>query len=235
VDLDALPQPDHLSKRLEWGSPLHRVVARVAQGQLLGDALAGETAWQTLAGHADPIRVVSGIAGRARRRGLVDRSGDLTEAGQAWLVQVRKTHDAALRAEVEQPRTARINLSAAMDELEAGGTAEGIAKRHDRSRQWLRLLLAGSPDVRDRYLAWSHRQRVIKLREARVKESAPPMHPAMMTGRPPMELDIGPAVEALRQGDGLKTAARVIGVSRGTLRRRLVAVGLWPPVGDVAK
>lgn len=47
-------------------------------------------------------------------------------------------------------------------------------------------------------------------------------------GRPKVELDLRPALAMLGQGHGLKTTAKALGVSRATLRRRLVEEGEWP-------
>jgi len=49
-------------------------------------------------------------------------------------------------------------------------------------------------------------------------------------GRPRVELDLRPALAMLDQGHGLKTTAKALGVSRATLRRRLVETGQWPRV-----
>ncbi len=55
-------------------------------------------------------------------------------------------------------------------------------------------------------------------------------------GRPKVELDLRPALAMLGQGHGLKTTAKALGVSRATLRRRLVEAGEWPrPVEGVQK
>jgi DNA invertase Pin-like site-specific DNA recombinase len=47
-------------------------------------------------------------------------------------------------------------------------------------------------------------------------------------GRPRVELDLRPALAMLDQGHGLKTTAQALGVSRATLRRRLVEARKWP-------
>ncbi|MCB9743921.1 MAG: recombinase family protein [Alphaproteobacteria bacterium] len=47
-------------------------------------------------------------------------------------------------------------------------------------------------------------------------------------GRPRVELDLRPALAMLRQGHSLKETARLLNVSRNTLRRRLKEGGLWP-------
>lgn len=47
-------------------------------------------------------------------------------------------------------------------------------------------------------------------------------------GRPRMDLDLRPAVALLREGRDLKETARILRVSRNTLRRRLREAGLWP-------
>ena len=55
-------------------------------------------------------------------------------------------------------------------------------------------------------------------------------------GRPKVELDLRPALAMLGQGHGLKTTAKALGVSRATLRRRLVEEGEWPrPTEGVQK
>jgi len=55
-------------------------------------------------------------------------------------------------------------------------------------------------------------------------------------GRPKVELDLRPALAMLGQGHGLKTTAKALGVSRATLRRRLVEAGEWPrPAEGVQK
>jgi len=47
-------------------------------------------------------------------------------------------------------------------------------------------------------------------------------------GRPRLELDLRPAVALLREGRSLKETARILGVDRNTLRRRLREAGEWP-------
>lgn len=49
-----------------------------------------------------------------------------------------------------------------------------------------------------------------------------------IVGRPKVELDVRPAVAMLREGHGLKAVSDALGVNRGTLRRRLREVGMWP-------
>jgi DNA invertase Pin-like site-specific DNA recombinase len=53
-------------------------------------------------------------------------------------------------------------------------------------------------------------------------------------GRPRHEIDTRPAVAMLQQGRGLKEVARILGLPRATLRRRLQEQGEWPPPGPVA-
>jgi DNA invertase Pin-like site-specific DNA recombinase len=47
-------------------------------------------------------------------------------------------------------------------------------------------------------------------------------------GRPRVEMDLRPALALLREGRSLKEAARILQVSRNTLRRRLREAGEWP-------
>ena len=47
-------------------------------------------------------------------------------------------------------------------------------------------------------------------------------------GRPKVEMDLRPALALLREERSLKEAARILGVSRNTLRRRLREAGEWP-------
>lgn len=47
-------------------------------------------------------------------------------------------------------------------------------------------------------------------------------------GRPRNDLDLRPAVALLREGHGLKEIARILRVSRTTIRRHLAAAGHWP-------
>ena len=54
-------------------------------------------------------------------------------------------------------------------------------------------------------------------------------------GRPKVEFDLRPALAMLDQGHGLKTTAKAIGVSRTTLRQRLLEAGEWPRPGGVEK
>jgi DNA invertase Pin-like site-specific DNA recombinase len=49
-------------------------------------------------------------------------------------------------------------------------------------------------------------------------------------GRPPKEIDVRPAVALLKEGRDLKEAARILKISRNTLRRRLREAGEWPAV-----
>ena len=48
-------------------------------------------------------------------------------------------------------------------------------------------------------------------------------------GRPKVELDLRPALALLREGRSLKDTARILKLSRATLRRRLTEAGAWPP------
>ena len=48
-------------------------------------------------------------------------------------------------------------------------------------------------------------------------------------GRPRRELDLRPAQALLREGRDLKEIARILQISRSTLRRRLTEAGCWPP------
>jgi len=54
-------------------------------------------------------------------------------------------------------------------------------------------------------------------------------------GRPKVEVDLRPALAMLDQGHGLKTTAKAIGVSRTTLRQRLLDAGEWPRPRGVGK
>ena len=47
-------------------------------------------------------------------------------------------------------------------------------------------------------------------------------------GRPRVEVDIRPAVALLKEGRSLKETARILRISRNTLRRRLREAGEWP-------
>jgi DNA invertase Pin-like site-specific DNA recombinase len=47
-------------------------------------------------------------------------------------------------------------------------------------------------------------------------------------GRPRVEMDLRPAAALLKEGRSLKETARILGVSRNTLRRRLREAGGWP-------
>lgn len=53
-------------------------------------------------------------------------------------------------------------------------------------------------------------------------------------GRPRKEIDVRPAVALLKEGRDLKEAARILKLSRNTLRRRLREAGEWP-VGGPAR
>lgn len=53
-------------------------------------------------------------------------------------------------------------------------------------------------------------------------------------GRPRKEFDLRPAVALLKEGRDLKEAARILKVSRNTLRRRLREAGHWPSRADAA-
>ena len=47
-------------------------------------------------------------------------------------------------------------------------------------------------------------------------------------GRPKVEIDLRPALAMIREGHGLRTVSKAMGVSRATLRRRLQEAGEWP-------
>ena len=53
-------------------------------------------------------------------------------------------------------------------------------------------------------------------------------------GRPRVEMDLRPALALLREGRSLKEAARILQVSRNTLRRRLREAGEWPTTTDTS-
>ena len=53
-------------------------------------------------------------------------------------------------------------------------------------------------------------------------------------GRPRVEMDLRPALALLREGRGLKDVARILGVPRATLRRRLKEAGHWPVIGEIS-
>ena len=48
-------------------------------------------------------------------------------------------------------------------------------------------------------------------------------------GRPKVEFDLRPALAMLKEGHGLTTTAKALGVARSTLRRRLMEAGEWTP------
>ena len=48
-------------------------------------------------------------------------------------------------------------------------------------------------------------------------------------GRPKVEMDLRPALAMLKEGHGLTTTAKALGVARSTLRRRLMEAGEWTP------
>jgi len=48
-------------------------------------------------------------------------------------------------------------------------------------------------------------------------------------GRPKVEMDLRPALAMLKEGHGLTTTAKALGVARSTLRRRLMEAGEWAP------
>ena len=48
-------------------------------------------------------------------------------------------------------------------------------------------------------------------------------------GRPKVEMDLRPALAMLKEGNGLTTTAKALGVARSTLRRRLMEAGEWTP------
>jgi len=50
-------------------------------------------------------------------------------------------------------------------------------------------------------------------------------------GRPRVDLELRPAVAMLKEGRGLREVAKILGVSRSTLRRRLQEAGTWPAGG----
>ena len=54
-------------------------------------------------------------------------------------------------------------------------------------------------------------------------------------GRPKVEFDLRPALAMLDQGHGLKTTAKAIGITRTTLRQRLLEAGEWPRPRGVGK
>lgn len=47
-------------------------------------------------------------------------------------------------------------------------------------------------------------------------------------GRPTVALDVRPAVALFKEGHGLKSISRMLGIDRATLRRRLEEAGEWP-------
>lgn len=56
----------------------------------------------------------------------------------------------------------------------------------------------------------------------------------IVCGRPRREFDLRPALALLREGHGLKSASKMLNVSRATLRRRLEEAEEWPRTAQVS-
>ena len=154
-----------------------------------------------------------GISGTATERPALDSMLDAARRGKIDLVVVWK---------LDRLGRSLQHLLGLLDELgnfNVGFVSvrdAGIDTTSSQGRLLLHLLGAFAEFEREMI-----RERVVAgVRRAQAK--------GVHCGRPKVALDLRPAVSMLETGFGLKAISKSIGVSRATLRRRLVEADEWP-------
>jgi hypothetical protein len=252
------PTPDTLAAKLpalrtqrrkhgcRWalfGSLSHRLLSRVALGELLGDAQEREVRCLTVSDeHRRPRSSVANAATMLRRWGLVTATGDLTDEGRAWLRQraVEHEEERKIKRERETPaKLVRRDRAVILADLGAGVPVSVVARRYGRRESWLRRQLQRLD--RPAYDA------TVKARIKAGRERAHAAGAARRAGRPVPEpnppgrrrredADYAAGLVVVRDGGSLRQAARAAGLSVTAMRGRLRTDGLWPAaLGEVAK
>ena len=172
--------------------------------------VAVQRGWRVSEGHE---YIDAGISGIRASRPALDRMLEAAQAGEFDVVAVWKLDRLG--------RSVR-NVLALLDTLTSYGV--GFASIRDAgldttsaSGRLLLQILASFAEF-ERSIT---RERVIAgVRRAQAA--------GKHCGRPRVEMDLRPALALLREGRSLKEAARILQVSRNTLRRRLREAGEWP-------
>ncbi len=170
--------------------------------------VAQQRGWKIAAEFVD-----EGISGGERSRPALDEMLDAARRGKLDLVVVWK---------LDRLGRSIQHLLQILDELQHHGVGfvsvrdAGIDTTSATGRLLLHLLAAFAEYERNLI-----RERVIAgVRRAQAA--------GKHCGRPRVEMDLRPAVSMLEAGYGLKAVATSLGVSRATLRRRLVEASEWP-------
>ena len=157
--------------------------------------------------------VDEGISGAATERPALDAMMDAARMGKLDLVVVWK---------LDRLGRSIQHLLGLLDELQNHGVGfvsvrdAGIDTTSATGRLLLHLLAAFAEYER----ALIKERVVAGVRRAQAN--------GKHCGRPVVEVDLRPAISMLETGFGLKAISKSLGISRATLRRRLVEAGEWP-------
>ena len=198
---------------------LYARVSTVAHGQDVGLQLdelrqvAEQRGWNVVGSFVD-----EGISGSTDRRPALDRLMAEARAGKVDLVAVFRFDRFA--------RSTRHLLVALEEFRQLGVHFVSLHEQVDTSTplgKAMFTIIAAVAELERDIL----RERVIAgVRRAQAQ--------GKHCGRPRVELDLRPAVALLKEGRSLKEVARILKVSRATLRRRLREAGEWPVRVDEA-
>lgn len=199
---------------------LYARVSTVGKGQDVGlqlDELRQVAAQRGWLVEDERVYVDDGISGTQDRRPALDRLLDDAKAGRFDVVAVFKLDRLA--------RSLR-HLLTMSEDLASWGV--GLVSIHDSGIDTTTAsgrLLFQVLGAFGEFEAAIIRERVIAgVRRAQAQ--------GKHCGRPKVELELRPAVAMLNEGRGLREVAKILGVSRSTLRRRLREAGAWPPAND---
>ena len=189
-------------------------VSTVGKGQDVGLQLdelrqvAAQRGWKVVAEHVD-----EGVSGAKHSRPALDEMMVNAQAGR---------FDVLLIWKLDRLGRSLQHLLTLISALDAAGVAlasvrdPGLDTTTPTGRLLLQLLGCFAEFEREQI-----RERVIAgVRRAQAA--------GKHCGRPKVELEIRPAVAMLKEGRGLREVAAIMGVSRTTLRRRLIEAGEWP-------
>jgi len=192
---------------------LYARISTTGHGQDMGlqvselEQVAAQRGWDVVGVFAD-----EGVSGAMESRPALDRMMDAARRGKVDVVAVWR---------LDRFARSTGHLLAALEEFRVLGVAfVSIREQVDFTTPVGKVMftLISAISEFERSLI---RERVIAgVRRAQAK--------GKHCGRPRVELDLRPALALMREGRGLKQVARMLGLSRSTLRRRLEEAGEWP-------
>ncbi len=206
--------PGGIVKERVLRAALYARVSTVGHGQDVGLQLdelrqvAGQRGWVVVEEFAD-----EGVSGVATSRPALDRMLADAQAGRFDVVAVWK---------LDRLGRSLQHVLGVLDQLAGQGVEfvslrdAGMDSTTPAGRLFTAMIAAFAAFERDLI-----RERVVAgVRRAQAA--------GKHCGRPKVEVDIRPAVALLKEGRSLKETARILKISRNTLRRRLRESGEWP-------